>query len=1236
MITICHSVLGSERQTINIPQTEWALHAAHGDTQGACPAILPPNVVITSPNTSPVTLENCIASVTATVENITNRQGIMVTQNGAPVNFNFSGNTVTVSNIAFTGTADFIVTAKNSAGTSSKSTSFICKPPVVMITICHSVLGSEKQTINIPQTEWASHAAHGDTQGACPAILPPNVLITSPNTSPVTLENCIASVIATVENITNRQGITVTQNGAPVNFNFVGNTITVSNISFTGTADFIITAKNSAGTSSKSTSFICKPPVVMITICHSQSNGEKQTINIPQTEWALHAAHGDTQGACPVILPPNVVITSPNTSPVTLENCVASVTATVENITNRQGITVTQNGAQVNFNFVGNTVTVSNISFTGTADFVVTAKNSAGTSSKSTSFICQPPVVMITICHTQSNGEKQTINIPQTEWASHAAHGDTQGACPAILPPNVVITSPNTSPVTLENCVASVTATVENITNRQGITVTQNGAPVNFNFVGNTVTVSNISFTGTADFIVTAKNSAGTSSKSTSFICQPPVVMITICHTQSNGEKQTINIPQTEWASHAAHGDTQGVCPVILPPNVVITSPNTSPVTLENCVASVTATVENVSNRQGITVTQNGAPVNFNFSGNTITVSNVSFTGTANFIVTATNSAGSSAKTVSFICQPKEKEIAICHYPPGNRDNPQAINIPESAWAAHEAHGDVKGTCALQAPVVDITSPNTSSVTVEDCHASVVARVQNIKEKQSISVTENGKAIAFDFSNGTVRVPSIAFTGTAIFVVTATNGAGSSNQTVTFICQPKEKEIAICHYPPGNRDNPQAINIPESAWAAHEGHGDVKGACALQAPVVDITSPNTSSVTVEDCHASVVASVQNIKEKQSISVTENGKAIAFEFSNGVVRINNLAFTGSAVFVVTAKNGEGTTSQSVTFICQPKEIGICHYPPGNRDNPQSITVSESAWPAHEAHGDLKGACPSLPDPVVDILSPNAASVTVEDCKANIQASVKNIEEKKSITVTRNGSAVAFDFNGGNVKVSNLDFTGTATFVVTATNGSGSSSQTVTFVCQPREIGICHYPPGNRDNPQDISVPESAWRAHEAHGDVQGVCPTLKEPVVDIVSPKDASVTVEDCKASFQASVQNILEKKSITVMRNGKAVAFTFEGNNVKVSNLTFTGTATFVIKASNKSGSASQSVEFICKPPEPKKEDEKEDDKDDEKDDKNKITICHQLSDGKFETIVISKSEWEEHEKHGDKQGRCE
>lgn len=39
----------------------------------------------------------------------------------------------------------------------------------------------------------------------------------------------------------------------------------------------------------------------------------------------------------------------------------------------------------------------------------------------------------------------------------------------------------------------------------------------------------------------------------------------------------------------------------------------------------------------------------------------------------------------------------------------------------------------------------------------------------------------------------------------------------------------------------------------------------------------------------------------------------------------------------------------------EQITICHHPPGNSQNFQTITISKSAWEAHEKHGDTKGPC-----------------------------------------------------------------------------------------------------------------------------------------------------------------------------------------------------------------------------------------------------------------------------------------
>ena len=47
---------------------------------------------------------------------------------------------------------------------------------------------------------------------------------------------------------------------------------------------------------------------------------------------------------------------------------------------------------------------------------------------------------------------------------------------------------------------------------------------------------------------------------------------------------------------------------------------------------------------------------------------------------------------------------------------------------------------------------------------------------------------------------------------------------------------------------------------------------------------------------------------------------------------------------------------VTPVLAQQQVTICHKPPGNPQNVQTITVGQSAVPAHLGHGDTLGACP----------------------------------------------------------------------------------------------------------------------------------------------------------------------------------------------------------------------------------------------------------------------------------------
>jgi hypothetical protein len=60
--------------------------------------------------------------------------------------------------------------------------------------------------------------------------------------------------------------------------------------------------------------------------------------------------------------------------------------------------------------------------------------------------------------------------------------------------------------------------------------------------------------------------------------------------------------------------------------------------------------------------------------------------------------------------------------------------------------------------------------------------------------------------------------------------------------------------------------------------------------------------------------------------------------------------GAAVFLTTVAFAPAP-AQSGT-----EKVTICHIPPGNPENRHTITISISAWPAHESlHGDTMGEC-----------------------------------------------------------------------------------------------------------------------------------------------------------------------------------------------------------------------------------------------------------------------------------------
>jgi hypothetical protein len=188
--------------------------------------------------------------------------------------------------------------------------------------------------------------------------------------------------------------------------------------------------------------------------------------------------------------------------------------------------------------------------------------------------------------------------------------------------------------------------------------------------------------------------------------------------------------------------------------------------------------------------------------------------------------------------------------------------------------------------------------------------------QSQIVVTLNGNPItAYNFIASQGSFVGNLSQGQNILSVTATNGDGTVTKTENVMYEivtntvsvptptssststvaTATRTLTICHIPPGNTGNPQTITIPLAAWPAHQAHGDVIGTCSVTSTPTTVTTPTTA-----------------------VTPTVN------------------------------TNAGDTTSGKIT---------ICHIPPGNNQNPQTISIPLAAWPAHQAHGDVMGACPS---------------------------------------------------------------------------------------------------------------------------------------------------------------------------------------------------------------------------------------------------------------------------------------
>jgi hypothetical protein len=880
----------------------------------------PPFVTFINPSAAGTTVTNASYAVKANVINVDNISQIVVQQNGLTVNpnaysFNASTKEVLFNTSLNFGNNTFTVTGTNSAGTHSASTNIIYRVPVVacdkpVITF----IAPNSQSLEVSSNTFAFSAQIDNittasqvqvfVNGVVQAILGSYNATTKVFSQSIGLsegQNTIEVVATNSCGVEKKNRMMIFKPvAAPCLAPIVQRIL--PNIEATNTQETSIQIKASVINVANANEIVLKVNGVAVAANYDLATKElsatvtlKMGLNSIEVQVSNECGSGTTSWTVtrreckkPVI----VLNSSTNANNSSTFADAFSLNASITGLSQGSTITVTQNGKQINFVFNQQTSTLvlDRPLEMGANVFVITATNECGTTS-----------LTITVTKTKN---------------------------PNAVPPKINITNPATTPYNTEIGAMNIQVSTQFVTAASQVSITVNGTPTNFNFnPSNGVITFNQTFvTGNNVIVATAVNNYGSATDTKTVIYKEKVIPA---------------------------------------PVISITSPAKCPAIMAPGIATITGFVTNINNLSEVTFTINGKPVtnvnpilsngNLNFS---FTVNLGDGSNSVNFQINAANAGGSDVES----CQISVK--APCLAPTVQRvlPNAEVTNTQESSIQikanvnnvanANEITVKVNGTAIaanynastkeLTASVnlnlgfntIDITAANNCgsaktnwSVTRKECAKPVIvlnsssaannsstfaqayglnATVTGLNQGSNITITQNGKAVNFAFTQqtGVIVLDRPLEMGTNTFVITATNGCGSTSMTITITKTP----------------NPNAFP-----------------------PKIKITNPGTTPFNTDNSNMNVQVTTQFVTAANQVSITVNGTAVNFNFnaSNGNITFNQNFVNGDNVIVATASNGFGTASDTKTVIYKKQTLRA----------PQIFITSPSTCPAKFSPGPI---------------------------------------------------------------------------------------------------------------------------------------------------------------------------------------------------------------------------------------------------------------------------------------------
>ena len=896
-----------------------------------------PSGNFTNPNSSNLTVQNPNFVLSAILKGIQSTSNIIVYQNGTIIqspSFNLNTGTIQTNVVLQPGTNIFKIDFSNNCGNGSISTTVIyndCFVPSIQFTTPSAagstvntatfkasakivnynasskvsvmfngvnisnftvangqieipltlVRGNNNLTLNVTNSCGTDVESTSIIYQACDA---PIISITAP-TSNLTVSNSVILLKAKVENISSKQAVQVLLNN-----------VSVTNFTYNPTTKFIEANLNlSAGNNS-------------ITVSSNNTCGSDIETNLVVYD------------ACKT---PVVSFLSSNS---TVTNSAFNLSATVQNMTSTKGLILTQNGQQINFSFLNGNLTSAVSLVPGLNTFVLNASRTCGVGTKTL-------VINYNNC----------------------------------VAPIVNLLNPAAPGITVNNGLYEFKALVSNCNSAQEITVKLNGLIVPFTFINGVVESKVNLINGINNFSIEVKNACGSDIKSTSInlvTCTPPKITIsqpvndlTVTNSGFNLQATLVGVTNSNGISIKQNGVSKtftfvngqlnailsllpGTNNVLIsvqndcgndvkscvinydnciPPAITITSPIQFTSTTTDSQFNIQAKITN-STPQGISVSQNGTNVNFQFSNETLTSTLTLQPGNNTIAISTLNNCGNDVEFINVTYNNCISPIVNIDAPAisGNAVNSTAYAFKASVQNLNSLQGIVltlngtiiqnptwnngvitanvnlipglntfsitaSNSCGrdskvstviyneCKSPVVTILSPSIGTQTVTTSQFNFVANALNVSNIQDVTLTLNGLSLTnVNLINGQISANVVLKSGINSFYISTKNECGNDAKSVEL------------NYEPCN------------------------------VPVVSVAAANNQ--TVINSNYTFKANIQHLVSNQGIVLTLNGNVISgLTFDNGQITAQVNLTPGKNTFSVSATNACGSDAEILDVI-----------------------------------------------------------------------------------------------------------------------------------------------------------------------------------------------------------------------------------------------------------------------------------------------------------------------------------